>query len=48
MAIIDPSTVAITVEIAAIFKLSTNASVNASSPNGFAQLSSVNCCHSTL
>jgi hypothetical protein len=48
MAINDPRKVAITVEMAAIFKLSTNAFVSASSPKGSFQLSRVNCCQVTL
>ena len=48
MAIIEPSTVAIAVEMAAIFRLSTNASVKPFSLNGSRQLSSVNSCQTRL
>ena len=48
MAIIVPSTVAIRVEIPAIFRLSHSASVRASSLNGSPQLSSVNSCQMKL
>ena len=48
MAIIEPSTVAITVATSATFRLTTSASVSSRSTKGWAQFSSVNLCQTML